>query len=1218
MASGSGKPPCAGEEIDQLRLVACLRVAMLRGLMATPREQLTRLAGYVPFHALVALLEQPEREFPPLERRDGAILRLELSGISALAEALASRGRAGAEELARIESALLGGLLENALFPADGYLLRFGGESLTAFFEGREASLRAGWCARTMLEGMAAYGAVQTAAGVRTIKARAGIATGPFSLVYLGVGHDRVACVPGGATVKRAVEGAQGAPWGQAVADEATFEFAKGLQKGKLTQGGLLEVERAPEIARTPVRHLDAQIAAAPAAALERLLPLVPEALAPTAEGGRAELQPELKRATVVLCRFGAADWDGARATADARAMGETFRNAVLAVRRAGGRVGPVDFALDGFRMLATFSSPGVRTDAERAAACAIELKGLGLGVAMEGGPTFVAEVGSGLKRELAVAGDAADLAGRLLGLARLGDAVVGPAVRGQLWGFGIEALPQVVFEEKGSPAAPGLLLAAPETQPLRARPRTSEAKSLGGPIGRERELAVLRDRGQRVRSGGSALVLLHGESGVGKSVVLDALGADWSTSGGSAVTARMTFADSERPWALAGRLMRQLLRLPSDTDPGKAPDAVSRLDRRLSPVAPYAAVLLGGRGPATPEAVAELLRGILDHRASEAPLLVGVDNAHYADASSAAIWRELAKELADRPIFWVAAHCREALPDFEGINTERLELDALDPTSAVQVLAQLEPSLEPEQLQRAAEVGRGNPFRMQCAAQILRKKGKVADDADLLGAWTLGLEEDPQTMAELVAVFGGARASVEVLHEALREFDRHANGRDAIAALEKRELLERRLGKLRFRARAVQEAIYERLNPERRSLLHGAIGRAMKLCEPESAPAIFAFHFARSDSRFEAVRTCIRAGEDALLAGAWPEAAEFFGKAARAAEASRAPELADALARQARALVRQGRYHEVRALAERAAEAARKSGRTRALSEALSALAQAALAQDDIERAKVAATEAAEVVVWAKDAELAAELFAMAATVDAVAGDVRGAVKYARQALRSAKRQGSPVLLARARAALGAAAQVGGHLGGAAREQAEAQRLFSIAGDPGRAARSGAQRALALAGSGQAEAALSAASELLGQAETPAAVRGVAHLAQGLALIELKRPREAESALAEARGEVPRRLAARCELYELLSRALRNVGGAAEAIATLGGESSEPALQAHARYAAARAAFERGDSATFADALSSAEFLARQHARELLPSIARLRAAAARPTGQP
>ncbi|MBS2032036.1 MAG: AAA family ATPase [Deltaproteobacteria bacterium] len=1176
--------------------------------MATPRELLARLAGYVPFHALVSVLEQPEREFPPLERRDGAMLRLELSGLSALAEGLGTRGRAGAEELARISSALLGGLLESALFPADGYLLRFGGESLTAFFEGPTAAARAAWCACAMLDGMKAYGAVQTAAGVRPLKARIGIASGPFSLVYLGVGHDRVACVPGGAVVKRALEGAAGAPWGHAVADEATFSRVPGATKGSLSQGGIVLAD-APAIEKVPLRKLEAQIAAAPKAALERLLPLVPEALAPDLDGQRGELQPEIRRAAVVLARMGAADWDGARANADARAFGEVFRNAVVAIRRAGGRVGPVDVGLDGFRLHASFASPGARTDAERAAACAIELKGLGLACALESGPVFVGEVGSGLKRELAVAGEAFDVASRLLPLARLGDAVVGPSARTQLWGFGIEALPQVVLEEKGSPAAPGLLLAAPETQPLRARPRTSEAVNLAGPLGREHELALLHERGQRVRQGGAAMVRLSGAGGTGKSVLLDAAVADWSSAGGSAVTARLTYADSERPWALAGRLMRQLLRLPSDTDPGKAPDAVSRLDRRLSPVAPYAAVLLGARGPATPEAVAELLRGILAHRAGDAPLLVGIDNAHYADASSAAVWENVAKELAEKPIYWLVAHVQDNLPEFAGLPVEKLHLGDLDLSLAATLLSQLEPTLTPEQLARAAAVGKGNPFRMQAAARFLKLKGKVADDADLRSAWTLGLDEDPRTMAELVAVFGGARAGVEVLHEALREFDRHANVRDAIANVEKSELLERRLGKLRFRSRAVQEAIYAMLDPQRRLALHGAVGRGLKMCEPESAPALFAFHFARSDSAFEALRTCMRAGEDALMAGAAPEAAEFFGKAAKAAEQSRAPELADALARQARALVRQGRYAEVRALADRAAEAARKVGRTRALAEALSAQAQAALAQDDLERAKAAATEAADVVVWAKDAELSAELFGMAATVDAIAGDVRGSVRYARQALRSAKRQGSPTLLARARAALGAAAQAGGHLRGAAREQGEAQRLFSVGGDPTHAVRAGAQRAVALVGAGRSDEALQAAQEILDQPEVPATVRGVALLAEGLAHLELKRAREAESSLAEARKLVPRRLQGLCELYELLARALRGVNGALEALQGIAdSDGNEPAKQAHVRYALARAAVERGDGASAVDALSRAELQARQSARELLPALARLK----------
>jgi tetratricopeptide (TPR) repeat protein len=1168
--------------------------------MPTPRELLTRLAGYVPFHALVSVLEQPQKDFAPLERRDGAILRLELSGLSPMAEALSARGRAGAEELARLASALLGGLLEGALFPADGYLLRFGGESMTAFFEGDGAAARALWCARTMLQGMAAYGAIQTAAGVRTVKARAGVSSGPFSLVYLGVGHDRVACVPGGQTVSRALDAASAAPWGGVVADDGTFRRVPEATRGSGTRGGSLLVD-SPAVTPVPVRRLEEAIARAPAGTVERLLPLVPEALAPHAEGLRGELPPELKRGTVVIARMGMADWDGARAPAEARAMGEIFRNAVVAIRRGGGRVGPVETFADGFRILATFSAPAARADAERAASCALELKGLGLAVSLEMGAIFLAEVGSGLKRELAIAGEAVDLASRFLSLGRLGDAVVGPAVRAQLWGFGIEALPQVVLEEKGSPSAPGLLLAAPEPQALRARPRTSEGAVPAGPIGRERELKVVRERGLKVRAGVAALVQLQGESGLGKSALLDAAVAEWSSTGSSAVVARLTAADSERPWALAGRLMRQLLRLPSDTDPGKAPDAVSRLDRRLSPVAPYASVVLGAPGPATPEAVTELLRGILAHRAADAPLLVGIDNAQFADASSVQVWQRIARELAARPILWLSAHTGHDLPDFDRLPNERIALTELDRVAAAEVLGLLEPTLSEAMRARAVEVGQGNPFRAQCAARYLIAKGKVADDADLPAAWTLGLEEDPQMMAELVAVFGGARASVEVLHEALKEFDRRANGRDAIAALEKRDLLERRLGKLRFKSRAVQEAIYARLDPARKQKLHGWIGRALKLTEPESAAATFAFHFARSDSAPEAVRACMRAGEEALQAGAASEAAAFFGKAARAAEASKAPELADALARQARAQVRQGRFHEVTALANRAAEVARASGRTHALAEALSAQAQAALAQDDLPRALAAAREAAEVVAWAKDGELATELFALASTTSAAAGEIGSSVKYARSALRAAKAQGTPSLLARARAALGSAAQVGGHLRGAAREQAEAARLFSIAGDPTRAMRSSANRALALAGCGEAETALRAAAEVLESPTSTDPIRGTAHLAQGLALLDLARAREAESAFDEARKTVPRRLQARCELYAQLARALRGVPDAAAGIAALAPASADQVLQAHARYAEARALGEPGK-------VAEARALAHASCRELLPLLARLR----------
>lgn len=1168
--------------------------------MSTPRELLQRLAGYVPFHALVAVLDQPDREFGPLERRDGAVLRVELDGLTPMADALSSRGRQGADELARVQSLVLSDLLERALFPCDGYLLRFGGETLTAFFDGREASARAAFCALQMVQRARAFSALQTSAGVRSVRLRAGVASGPFSLVYLGAGHDRVACVPGGGAVQRALELTRATAWGTAAADDTTFSIVNTAGRGGPVKHGAV-LSSAQPIDPVPLRDLVPRLATASDSTLERLLPLVPESLAQAAQSASGVLAPEIRRATVLVARIAAADWDGARAPADARAAGETFRNAVLAVRRAGGRVGPVEAALDGFRLMATFSAPQGRGDAERAAQCALDLRGLGLAVALEQGSTFTGEVGSGLKRELAVIGEGQDLASRLLSLARVGDAIVGPYLKAQLWGFGIEALPEVVIEEKSSAAAPGLLLAAPEPDALRARPRAGESTTVpSGPGGRERELERLRDRGARVRASGSAgAAVIRGEVGVGKSTVLDAFATEWGAQGGSVASVRLTFADSERPWALAGRLMRQLLRLPSDFDPLKAPDAVSRFDRRLSTVAPYAAVLLGAPGQATPESVAELLRGLLAHRASDAPLLIALDNAHHADASSAQVWARIAHDLSARPLFWVLSHSGVAPVLVDALAPDQLEVAPLDASLLREVGARLVTGLSEEQLTQAVALGQGNLFKFQAAARWLQSRGKVPEGAALDAGWTLGLGEDPETMAHLVAAFGGARASVEVLHEALREFDRRANGRDAIAALEKRELLERRLGKVRFRSPAVQEAIYSRLPPERLQRLHGAIGRALKLCEPESQLAVFAFHFSRSDSPPEAVRMCMRAGEEALRAGALAEASELFGRAARAAEKGKLPEFADALARQARTQVRLGRIAEVRALVERAVEVARRDGRHRGLSEALIAGAQAAAAHDDWDRAIATAQEAAEAVAWAKDPDLAAEVFAVAGALLGHAGAWRLAARFGRQGLRSSRRQGAPVLAARARLALGLAAQAGGHLRGAVREFAEAERLFSIAGEPGRASEAAALRALALAQKGESRAAITAARQVLDVLDVRGTVRATAQLATGLALLELKQSREAELAFSQARLDSPRRIAGQGEILELLSRALRSAAGAQEALDGLVRlHEGTPSLRAVACLAVAMASGERGDVLREVEALGQAETLIAEHAR--------------------
>src|SRR5664279_1590586 len=101
--------------------------------------------------------------------------------------------------------------------------------------------------------------------------------------------------------------------------------------------------------------------------------------------------------------------------------------------------------------------------------------------------------------------------------------------------------------------------------------------------LGRDRELAQLGHMLDEARSGPSSTVIVHGEPGIGKTALVDAVAR--TASGFTVLNARPLEAESELPFAGLADLLRPLLGL---------------LDR-IPP--PQAAVLSGALaiGPATP-----------------------------------------------------------------------------------------------------------------------------------------------------------------------------------------------------------------------------------------------------------------------------------------------------------------------------------------------------------------------------------------------------------------------------------------------------------------------------------------------------------------------------------------------------------------------------------------------------------------------------------------
>src|SRR4051794_36139282 len=165
--------------------------------------------------------------------------------------------------------------------------------------------------------------------------------------------------------------------------------------------------------------------------------------------------------------------------------------------------------------------------------------------------------------------------------------------------------------------------------------------------VGRDRERRELGDLLAAAREGRSGVVVLTGESGIGKSALLDATAA--AAEGMRVLRARGVESESQVPFAGLLELLRP---------------ALSAVERIPEPQAAALGSALALR-PGTAQdrfAVGAATLSLLAAYADEAPLLVLVDDAHWLDGASADALLFAVRRLVADPIAVVLA-VREGEP---------------------------------------------------------------------------------------------------------------------------------------------------------------------------------------------------------------------------------------------------------------------------------------------------------------------------------------------------------------------------------------------------------------------------------------------------------------------------------------------------------------------------------------------------------------------------
>jgi predicted ATPase len=412
--------------------------------------------------------------------------------------------------------------------------------------------------------------------------------------------------------------------------------------------------------------------------------------------------------------------------------------------------------------------------------------------------------------------------------------------------------------------------------------------------VGRVEELQTLEAARKRAADADPAVVLVGGEAGVGKTRLVGELTVRCAADGTRVLVGGcVPVGEGVLPYAAIVEMLRALL-----TDFGAG--AVREL---IGPYWPELARLLPALGEpdrtvlpdqAAPARLFELVLGLLGRLGEQAPLLLVVEDLHWADRSTRDLLAFLVRNLRQERVLLVVTY-RDDEPGQQrlgpylaeldrGGSVQRLELPRLDQAqTTAQLVGILGAAPTAELVDSVFARSEGNPFFTEELLTVMRagSGGLPTTVRDLLRGRIQALPEPARGVLSVLAVAGrrvphGLLAAVACLE------DRQLDGalREAVAS----QLLVTAPGEDGYDVRhtLVREVIDADLLPGERARLHTALADLLGSGELDwsGSAAEVAVHRSRAGDLPNALAWSVRAGVEADGLYAFAEALHHYGRA--------------------------------------------------------------------------------------------------------------------------------------------------------------------------------------------------------------------------------------------------------------------------------------------------------------------------------------------------
>jgi class 3 adenylate cyclase/tetratricopeptide (TPR) repeat protein len=547
-------------------------------------------------------------------------------------------------------------------------------------------------------------------------------------------------------------------------------------------------------------------------------------------------------------------------------------------------------------------------------------------------GKVVSGDVSGPVIREFSVMGDAVNIAARLKDLAPKGQIWIGEEThRHTRDTFEFRSLDALTLKGKSRKVKVFEVVSRREhlyRDVVRSGKRVSSAL-----VGRDREMERLRRAVDELESGTGGVVSVVGEAGIGKSRLVEELRqsdavkqATWLEGRSLSIGSKLSyhaFADLLRAWAGIeegedeATADAQLRRSLAELFGGNAEDLVSPLATVLGflPSLQRQRPPTGLGGDTTEKLVIRALGLLLRRLADRQPLVVYLDDLHWADTSSVELLAALLGLAARYPILFLLAYrpgvadsvvstLAEAMGE-AGITGEEIRLAPLDRGAGERMLENLfiGGSLPHGMRALIEERASGNPFFIEQVVLSLIDSGHVeVRDGNLQAADRPGALVIPATVEELLMarIDQLPLAARQVLH--IASIVGRSSHQQILASVAEDPELESQLETLRaaqlltrweraeeivweFRHPLIQEVAYEAITRAKRRDYHGRIAESIEATFAEGRPGrngMLAYHFSLARDLEQAERYLFLAGDEAVGMAASSEALHFFQEASK------------------------------------------------------------------------------------------------------------------------------------------------------------------------------------------------------------------------------------------------------------------------------------------------------------------------------------------------